>query len=372
MSRRVLTRPGVQGDNRHEDQGRGGFKRARDESGSVSTASRRRYVLAGLLVAASLVAAYVLWQVVATVFFAVTVAYVLYPARQYLRRRGLSRKQAAATLATVTFGTVSVAVAALAFVLYRRRHAVLELLRSIPAEVTVPLGAATYTVETTQVLKAAQTALTDVAVGAAAAAPVFVLKLVLFAILLFGLLVRPGAAGAATFAVVPPTYHDIVRAYHARVRGTLNGIYVLQAATAFGTFVVALVVFFGLGYNAVFTLAVVAGVLQFVPVVGPGLLVAVLAVVDLIAGEVTRAVAVAVLGSVFIGLLPDAVIRPRLASYAAHLPTSLYFIGFTGGILTVGPVGFIAGPLAVALVVESVELLAAAAPETGSMKESDD
>jgi predicted PurR-regulated permease PerM len=71
----------------------------------------------------------------------------------------------------------------------------------------------------------------------------------------------------------------------------------------------------------------------------------------------TRAVLVTVLGLVFVGLAPDAVIRPRLASRTAHLPTSLYFIGFTGGILTLGAVGFIAGPLAVALLVEAVGLL---------------
>jgi hypothetical protein len=51
-----------------------------------------------------------------------------------------------------------------------------------------------------------------------------------------------------------------------------------------------------------------------------------------------------------IGVVPDAVIRPRLASWAADLPTSLYFIGFVDGVLTVGPVGSIAGPLVVELV----------------------
>lgn len=338
------------------------FKRDGRERGRVSTAHRRRYVLAGLLVGTAAVAAFVLRQVIPTVFFAVTVAYVLYPAQEYLRTRGFSRKQAAATLSTATFGTLLWTVGALAYVLYRRREALFGLLREIPDEVTVPLGGMTYAVETAPLLAAARAGVTDLAVATAAAAPVIALKLFLFAILLFGLLVRPDAAGRAVLGVVPPTYHDVAFAYHERVRGTLNGIYVLQAATALGTFLVALVVFFALGYETVFTLAVVAAVLQFVPVVGPGLLVGALAVVDLLSGNPTRAVTVLVVGSVFVGLLPDAVIRPRLASYAAHLPTSLYFIGFTGGVLTVGAVGFIAGPLAVALVVETVVLLSAAAP----------
>lgn len=48
----------------------------------MSNRSRRRqYVLAGVLVAVSLLAAVVLAEVVSTVFFAVTVAYVLVPLR---------------------------------------------------------------------------------------------------------------------------------------------------------------------------------------------------------------------------------------------------------------------------------------------------
>lgn len=146
-------------------------------------------------------------------------------------------------------------------------------------------------------------------------------------------------------------------ALHVRVKHTLYGIYVLQAATAFGTAIVAAGVFWALGYDGVLTLAIVAGVLQFVPVLGPSLLIVVLAAVDLAAGATTWAILVLVVGGILIGAAPDAVIRPRLAAWAADLPTSLYSIGFVGGVLTVGAIGVIAGPLVVALVVELVDLL---------------
>ena len=41
------------------------------------------------------------------------------------------------------------------------------------------------------------------------------------------------------------------------------------------------------------------------------------------------------------------------------MPGGLYFVGFVGGLLSMGTVGIIAGPLLVALVVEGTELLAA-------------
>jgi predicted PurR-regulated permease PerM len=271
--------------------------------------------------------------------------------------RGLPVWAASATVATGAFALVVVVLAPLAFVLYRRRRALIGLLREVPETIEIPVGDFSYTIVTAGLADGARSFLSDLAIGVAAAAPVLALQLLLFAILLYALLLRPRAAGETLLEVVPSEYHYIVRSLNRRVRETLFGIYVLQAATAAGTFVVAFVVFLLLGYSAPFTLAVVAGLLQFVPVVGPGLLVGALAVVDLLADNVPRAIVVAVVGALLVGLAPDAIIRPRLAEWAADLPTSLYFIGFTGGLLTVGPIGFIAGPLAVAVLVEVVSLL---------------
>lgn len=318
---------------------------------------RRQLVLAGLLVGASVIAGFVLFDVLSTVFFAITVAYVLYPVRRLLVDRGLPVWAASATVATGAFALVVVVLAPLAFVLYRRRRALIGLLREVPETIEIPVGDFSYTIVTAGLADGARSFLSDLAIGVAAAAPVLALQLLLFAILLYALLLRPRAAGETLLEVVPSEYHYIVRSLNRRVRETLFGIYVLQAATAAGTFVVAFVVFLLLGYSAPFTLAVVAGLLQFVPVVGPGLLVGALAVVDLLADNVPRAIVVAVVGALLVGLAPDAIIRPRLAEWAADLPTSLYFIGFTGGLLTVGPIGFIAGPLAVAVLVEVVSLL---------------
>jgi hypothetical protein len=102
---------------------------------------------------------------------------------------------------------------------------------------------------------------------------------------------------------------------------------------------------------------VIAGMLQFIPIVGPSVLVLAMAAGDLIVENPTRAATVTVLGLVFIAYLPDPMVRPRLARRTADLPGSLYFIGFTGGLFTIGVVGVIAGPLLVALLAECVELL---------------
>ena len=83
---------------------------------------RRTYVLAGLLAVVALLTTVSLWNVLATVFLAVTVAYVLFPFSEWLVDRGLSKRLAAAAATIVAFvaGTL-VAVPPVA-ALYRPRR----------------------------------------------------------------------------------------------------------------------------------------------------------------------------------------------------------------------------------------------------------
>ena len=319
--------------------------------------TRRQQVLGGLLVGTGLLTLVLLANVIETVFFAITVAYVLYPIRRRLYDRGVPRRIAAAVAAGVGFVFAIAVVTPIVFVLYLRRDELLKFIQNIPGELTIELLGFSYPVDMSLWLVRARDAVVEAGINIAGAAPVLALKAFLFVILLFGLLLRPGNVRRAAVRIVPGEYHDVVFALHHRVRDTLYALYVLQAATAFGTFVVAYAVFWALGYEAVFSLSVFAGVLQFIPVLGPSILVAAIAAGQLMAGDVVAAVLVVVFGLVLIGFLPDAVIRPRLATVTTGMPASLYFVGFTGGTLTIGVVGVIAGPLVVALLVEVVELV---------------
>jgi len=319
--------------------------------------TRRQQVLGSLLVGTGLLTLVLLANVIETVFFAITVAYVLYPIRRELHKRGVPRRIAAAVAATVGFVFAVAVVTPIVVALYLRRDELLQFIQNVPAELTIELLGFSYPVDVSLWLVRARDAVVQTGLNIASAAPVLALKGFLFLILLFGLLLRPGNVRRAAVRIVPGEYHDVVFALHRRVRDTLYALYVLQAATALGTFVVAYLVFWALGYNAAFSLSIFAGVLQFIPVLGPSILIAAIAAGQLMAGEVVAAILVTVFGLVLVGFLPDAVIRPRLAAVTTGMPASLYFVGFTGGTLTIGIVGVIAGPLVVALLVEVVELV---------------
>jgi len=317
----------------------------------------RRFVLAGLLVGLAALATLVLAAVLEVVIFAITVTYVLYPLRQTLVNRGFPRGVASGVATTIAFLAVVVLVAPIAYVIYRRRRRLIEALSGIPETISLTLGDTVFVFETTPYVTAAEASLRDLGIELAVAAPRFFLGLALFTILLFGLLYKPDSVHTAVFGLVPGEYHDVVSRLHERTRATLFTIYILQLATAAATFVVAFVVFFVLGYPTPFSLAVIAGILQFVPIVGPSVLVVGLALNDILLGLPVRAITVLALGLVFVSLLPDLIIRTKLAAWTGELSASLYFVGFVGGVLTVGALGLIVGPLVVALLVEVVELL---------------
>lgn len=325
---------------------------------TVIVAIDRRYVLGALFGLLTIGAAAILTGVLATTFFAVTVAYLLSPLREELVGRGLSPWTASLVATTTALLGVVVLALPLVVVIAVRLDAIIAFLSALPPTVTVELAGVTTTVTLAEARAVAVASGRRLARVFALAAPVLALKLTVFVMVVFALLSRIAETHRAVLALVPHGYRDAVRALNRRARATLFGIYVLQAATAAGTFAIGLVFFFLLGYPYFLTLAVFSAILQFLPVVGPSVLVALLSVAHLLAGEPSRAVLVFVGGAVLVAWLPDVVIRPRLAQGTAGLPGSLYFVGFVGGLLTLGPVGIIAGPLAVALVVEAGDLLA--------------
>ena len=319
---------------------------------------RRNAVLAVLAGVAGLLAMALLAEVLATIFFAITVAYVLFPLSGWLVDRGVSKRVAAA-LATALAFLIGTAIALpLAAVVYFRRRDLFRFFRQLPDTIPLEFGGFAYAIDVGGTLTSARLALTDAAVDLAAQTPVLALKVMLFTILVYAILWRPNATGHEIFQLVPAAYHDVLRRLHRRLRATLYAIYVLQAATAFGTFLVAWVFFSVLGFQEAFALAVLAGILQFVPIVGPSVIVVAIGIAEAVNGDPVQALLVTVVGLVVIGFMPDAVVRPRLARYTTGMPTSLYFVGFVGGLLSLGAVGFIAGPVVIALVVELLHALA--------------
>ena len=321
--------------------------------------TNRRWVLGGAMVVAGAVATLLLSEVIATVFFAVTVAYVLGPVRRRLRRRGFSRRLAAVATSLLAFLGAVVVLMPIVVVLVVRVDAAVAFVESVPETVTVSLAGFEHTLVTAEVTEVLAEWLIGAGTAVAAAAPVLLIKLALFAFVVYGLLFHEQRTRRAVLALVPPAHRDVAEALNERIGRTLYGLYVVQVATGIATFLVAVPVFVVFGYASPVALATLAGVLQFIPVLGPSVLIAGLTGYELLLGDPVSAAGILIVGGAFIAAAPDLLIRPRLATEAAELPGTLYFIGFVGGVLTVGAIGVIAGPLVVAVVAELAGQLSA-------------
>ncbi|QLG49760.2 AI-2E family transporter [Natrinema halophilum] len=327
-------------------------------TGDRTASARHRYVLAGVVAALGVVTAGILLKVLGTILLALTVAYVLVPVHGWLVRRGLSEWASAIVATLIGFLSAIAVFSPVVVALYFRIEQVLAVVEGLPQELTITALGAAYTVEAGQVQALAVDTISSGATSFALALPVLAIKFALFVVLLFGLLLKGDEAGRAAVAPIPYGYRYIVYALATRARETLYAIYVLQVATSIATMAVAYPLFWGLGYDAPLTLSILAAVLQFVPIVGPSLLIAPIALYHVVVGDLVAAVLIGVSGLVLVGWLPDVAVRPRLARRSAGLSGSLYFVGFTGGLFTLGAIGVIVGPLIVAVFVEAVDLLA--------------
>ncbi|WP_152039519.1 AI-2E family transporter [Salinigranum salinum] len=317
----------------------------------------RRYVLGGLFAVSVLAAAVLLIDVLGTVFFAVTVAYLLVPVREELVAREIDPRLASLTVTLAALVGVVLVAAPLVFVTASRLSDTIAILADLPTMYDVELLGRTYVVDVVEVRASVVQLIQAAGRRVLVSIPVLTVKFTLFVVLVYSLLQRSEASAQAALAVVPPGYRRVAKSFNRRARNTLYGIYILQAATAVGTFVIAVPVFFVLGYESVLTLSIVAAVLQFIPIVGPSVLLLVIAGFHLAVGQFVAAALVVAVGGFFIAWLPDILIRPRLAERAANLSAGVYFVGFVGGLLSMGTIGIIAGPLVVALVVEAANLL---------------
>lgn len=315
----------------------------------------RRIWLFGTLGFLLLAALYTFSSVFWTVLFSLSAVYMLYPLRRRLVSRGFSERRASFLVTLGAFAALVILVVPFVFFGYQRIGVLTSFISELPAKLNLDVLGTNYTLDTSTLIEMARQRLSDTAVKIASALPSVALKSFLSLFVVFGVLYRPEAVVKYIMAVPPDSMTENVRGFHRRIRETLYGIYVVQAATATVTFLFSLPVFYFLGYEPFFALALFAGLLQFIPVLGPSLMIVGISAVDLLLGNVVRAFLNFTIGLIVIGALPDVILRPWLANKTMGQPALLYFLGFIGGVLTFGAAGVIVGPLVTALVLETLE-----------------
>ncbi len=326
-------------------------------------------LLSGILIAA----AALFWPLLDVVVLALSVAVVIYPVHRYLSRFLPGAAAAGVTVAAV----VVVLLASGAFVaLVLAQNA--EYLTGIVGIIADWIAAPTLG-ETGAVLPIPQGEIAELFAGQAASlersltgmaelAPIMVVKIIVFFLTLYVALHKGAEAVAGLVAHLPATFGDAIGRMSKVTVDTLYAIYVVHVATSVITFFLALPFFYALGYGHVLFYSVMAGAFQLVPVIGPSLIMLFLGIFALSTGDVRGAIFVALVGYPIVCALPDIYFRPLMMGRRASIHPVIMWIGFFGGLAVMGIIGFVLGPLFLALLVAGYAILirdrksAAAAP----------
>ncbi|MBP1928698.1 putative PurR-regulated permease PerM [Methanolinea mesophila] len=141
------------------------------------------------------------------------------------------------------------------------------------------------------------------------------------------------------------------------VVNTLYAIYIVSVEVAIISFILSLPFYYLLGYPTYLPLAIMTGLAMFIPIFGPLLIMVFLVFYNLAIGDIPGLlVALFVIYPVALWL-PGGYIRPRLMGRRVSIHPVLIMIGILGGISIMGIIGLILGPLFIALLVASYQIL---------------
>jgi predicted PurR-regulated permease PerM len=141
------------------------------------------------------------------------------------------------------------------------------------------------------------------------------------------------------------------------VVNTLHAIYIVSVEVAFISFILSLPFYYLLGYPTYLTLAIMTGLSMFIPIFGPLVVMIFLVVYNLAIGDITGLLVALFLIYPLALWLPGGYIRPRLMGKRVSIHPVLMMIGILGGISIMGIIGLVLGPLFIALMVASYQIL---------------
>ncbi len=308
-------------------------------------------ILTGIIIA--------FWPLLDAVVLAFSLAVVLIPFKQRLARRS-SDRAAAAAITLLAFVAVSGLLVLTAAILYTNSGYIFGMADIIIDWVgALPDGGILTPDMVAESLQTVVNALESYAGGIAMSLPMILLKAFIFFLALYLFVLSGDHVAKELRSVLPERLTASLNSLSGKTVDTLYAVYVVNAQVALITFLISVPFFIFWGYGHVLTLAVLMGIFQLVPFLGPQLLIVFLALYAFAQGDTTGAVVMLVVGYPLISGSADFYFRPKMMGKRTAIHPVLMMIGLFGGLALFGLIGVILGPVFAALLVSAYELLIA-------------
>jgi len=293
----------------------------------------------------------------AAIILGLTLAIVLQPLNQKLCER-LSPVKSAALTTVLVFVVVGLGLVFIANLLLSGGGAILSMMKTINTwltslgannlisgeQIANTLDTLTYIIKSD--IQSILISIPGILFGA------FILFLSVYLFLLKGQVIYRQVIDA-----LPVQLTDSFEKITSMVVNTMYAIYIVSVEVALLTFVLSLPIYYLLGYPAYLQLAIMSGLSMFIPIFGPLVVMVFLILYNLSTGNTTGALIALVIIFPIVIWLPGSVIRPRLMGKRSGIHPVIMMIGIIGGISIMGIIGLILGPLFIALLISSYQLL---------------
>jgi len=139
---------------------------------------------------------------------------------------------------------------------------------------------------------------------------------------------------------------------------TIYALIIVQISAAMISFILAIPFFYFLGYGDILLFSTMIGFAMLVPLIGAQIMILILALYFMSIGDFTSTIIMLFVGYPLLSGWIDFYYRPVLMGKRVAIPPVMMMIGIFAGVPFMGIVGFILGPVLVALMVTGYKILA--------------
>ncbi len=157
--------------------------------------------------------------------------------------------------------------------------------------------------------------------------------------------------------VVPDEWKEFIDALIFRGHLTLDGVIKSWFAIALFKTIVSFIGFYILGFSRPVLMGIVVGILELIPVIGPYIFWMTLVLIEILQFNYLIALLTFLFGLIFLTIIPDFYLKPKITAEEAEVNTMLIFIGFFAGITVFGISGIVLGPVILSLAKEVLDIL---------------
>ncbi|MGC1122181.1 MAG: AI-2E family transporter [Candidatus Methanofastidiosia archaeon] len=155
----------------------------------------------------------------------------------------------------------------------------------------------------------------------------------------------------ALIRIAPDSKKEKVERVVTACDAVIYGIVVGYLSKAIITAFLSIIVFYFLGIGNPFVMGVVLAVFDFIPLIGPWTVFLGLFLWYALQGQVSYAIEVAGICYLTISLVPELYIRPKVSGTISQVHPMVMLVGILGGIMSMGAIGVLAGPLILGMIV---------------------